>query len=260
MAGDQTGFRGMDRSMFSEALQQGKQSDATPAVWSGENRQLHEGTINECGCKGHKFYSNSDGGLVPCVCLQDGWVEVCRQNCGVTGEVLGRNSFDHFARDLNPDAWRHKVVIEKYGARDTGSPWLVLFGNVGTGKTHLLIALTEMLVDRGVAVFYTNGYSMAGQLRNSIESHSVEEYVLQMIRRPLLIIDDLGTEMHSKFISSTFFYILNERYMLRRRTVLAFNKEGWDKLDQRLQSRISDAVVCHLLHFDGADVRPTVRS
>ena len=229
--------------------------------FDGQLRPWHEGMPEECYCNGKKFVLDDDGLPSDCVCSRDGWAERCRRACGISEETLNMFTFKTWVDVLNPSARGHKNLVQRYATKDSGvAPWLVLFGLVGTGKTHLLIALVGALADRGVSVSYYNAYEMEAEMRQAIESNGVREYVQRMANAPVLVIDDLGKEMTSKeFVSGTFFRILNQRHEARRRTVIAFNPDGFEAQDASLRSRLTDAAVCQILEFNGPDIRSAAR-
>ena len=230
-------------------------------AFDGKIRQWHDGMGDECYCQGKKVVLDSDDIQTYCVCNRDGWPERCRRVSRIPEDTLDRFTFETWVRDLNPAAWGHKQIVERYAGKDVvPSPWLVMFGSVGTGKTHLMIALVGLMASRGVSVVYYTAYDMEAELREAIDTNDVGAYIRRMATVPVLVIDDLGTEMtSSEFVSGAFFRILNERHQSRRRTVIAFNPDGYEKQDARLRSRLTDAVVCQVLEFNGPDVRPTLR-
>lgn len=225
--------------------------------FDGKTRAVVPGTV--CSCKGARIVLDGDMIQHHCICTTEDWETTCRAVCGVPEEVLARFTFDTFIQVINPQAWSHRGAIKKYAEVDTGSPWLVLYGNYGTGKTHLLIAMVGAMVARGSHVIYANALEMESQMKQAIASNGVQDYIKRMANTPVLVVDDLGREMNSEFISGTFLHILDQRHINLRRTVLSFNDEGYKKMNGRLKSRISDMVVCNVLPFRGPDIRQMER-
>ena len=252
------GFQKMDPAALLTELQKPKETSLDMRMFDGQTRPVVTGTI--CSCKGSRLVLDADMLTHHCICTLENWAATCRAACGIPEEVLTRFTFDTFVEPLNPQAWVHRTVIKKYAEKDTGSsPWLVLYGDYGTGKTHLLIAMVGAMVDRGRHVIYGNALEMESQMRQAIDSNGVQDYVKRMATTPTLVIDDLGTEMNTPFVASTFLHILDQRHVNLRRTVLAFNKVGFGAMDGRLKSRILDMVVCNLMPFNGPDIRQTER-
>lgn len=247
----------MDLSAVLTESQERKGTSLDMRQFDGQTRPVVPGTV--CNCKGSRLVLDHDSLTHHCICTLEEWAASCRSACGVPEEVLARFTFDTFVQVINPQAWGHRSAIKKYAEVDTGSPWLVLYGNYGTGKTHLLIAMVGAMVKRGSHVIYANALEMESQMKQAIASNGVQDYIQRMANTPVLVVDDLGTEMNSEFVSSTFLHILDQRHINLRRTVLSFNDEGYKKMDGRLKSRISDMVVCNVLPFKGPDIRQMER-
>ncbi len=68
--------------------------------------------------------------------------------------------------------------------------------------------------------------------------------------------DDLGPEMHTSFVQSAFYRIVNDRLLSRRKTVLSTNltvEEIGRRYGEAVRSRIEGEY--QLLRFFGRDIR-----
>ena len=84
----------------------------------------------------------------------------------------------------------------------------------------------------------------------------MEEQFNGIMNCDLLIIDDLGTELNSGFISSQLYLIINERYLSRKSTIISTNLsiEDMKRLyNERVFSRITSNY--KLLKIVGDDIR-----
>ena len=85
------------------------------------------------------------------------------------------------------------------------------------------------------------------------------EPIADMMRTPLLLLDDLGTEPLMNNITVTqLFNLLNERQMAGRHTVISTNlslSELKDRYTERITSRLLDGRDCRRLTFIGEDIR-----
>lgn len=88
---------------------------------------------------------------------------------------------------------------------------LLLYGNVGTGKTFYAACVANALIDRGYEVLMTN----FAKLTNAMQSRQYsdkEEYINSLRRYSLLIIDDLGIERTSEYMQEQIFNVIDSRY------------------------------------------------
>lgn len=143
---------------------------------------------------------------------------------------------------------------------ETGYHNLFFYGTVGTGKSFLSCCVAKEMIEKGHSVLYFS----AIQLFETISRHSFdykEKEELNSVyddlyNTDLLIIDDLGTEMTNKFVSSQLFSCLNERHLRKKATIISTNLslgELREVYSERIFSRItSNYEVCKL---SGQDIR-----
>ena len=73
----------------------------------------------------------------------------------------------------------------------------------------------------------------------------------------LLVLDDLGAEFNSPFVTSTLYDVVNSRISERRSTILTTNYIDEDALARRYGEKISSRLIgcCTVLPFFGEDIR-----
>lgn len=86
---------------------------------------------------------------------------------------------------------------------------IYIFGDVGRGKTFLLNSVAKELLDRNYSVFYMTSSSLFKFLNDYNWAFEEQRYKHQdkydfILECDLLIIDDLGSESHSKMIQKIF--------------------------------------------------------
>ena len=93
---------------------------------------------------------------------------------------------------------------EAYRAAASFADWkspcmLTLVGGTGTGKTYLLQAIANALMERGTSVRYEYAPELASKLHLALDDQSQSvETILEVYRRvPVLLLDDLGAEKTS---------------------------------------------------------------
>ena len=136
----------------------------------------------------------------------------------------------------------------------TDLPFLLCYGGVGNGKTHLCQALAVVLNWRGVSVRYYTVADLMSQLKQSIATQMVDMEILRLKEIEALILDDLGVEYGTDWEATKLEEIVDARYRKRLITVLTTNRDiGW--LSERVLSRFSDPDVSKLVLNNAPDFR-----
>ena len=108
---------------------------------------------------------------------------------------------------------------------------ILITGDIGTGKTHVVAAIANHLLNQGIAVIcmternlfsriqatYVKGRSWGIERESETEIRNVYETV------PLLIIDDLGKEKASEWTIATLYAIIDGRYDRAMPTIVTTN-------------------------------------
>ena len=126
---------------------------------------------------------------------------------------------------------------------DAEAPWLVLSGPVGSGKTHLAIALLNHWMDtRHLMGRFVSVANLLLRVRSTYQANAVETefaVVQELGQTPLLVLDDLGAgyKTESQHAESVLLGILDERYRWERRLIITTNLSE-TRLEQALEPRI----------------------
>ena len=97
---------------------------------------------------------------------------------------------------------------EEFLASSTG---LLLWGDVGTGKSFIAGCIANALVDKGVPVIMTNFARLLNKLTD-MYSGDRNAYIDSFKKYPLMIVDDLGMERNSEFAREQIFSVIDSRY------------------------------------------------
>lgn len=134
-------------------------------------------------------------------------------------DAFRKKTFDNFTLDERPeciwDAYRaaESYVFKYPSIKESDHNSLALLGMPGNGKTHLLAAIANALMEQGNSVFYFPWVEGMFDLRDDFSKMSSRIRHLQTT--PLLLIDDLfkGREKPTDFQMEQLFAIVNERYL-----------------------------------------------
>lgn len=73
---------------------------------------------------------------------------------------------------------------------------LLLYGDVGTGKTFLALCIANALIERGYTVQHT---SLAEVVKKAQDFDSADRHFTRLMQKHLIVLDDLGTERATSF-------------------------------------------------------------
>jgi DNA replication protein DnaC len=86
---------------------------------------------------------------------------------------------------------------------------LLLYGSIGTGKTYAACEVANALIDKGYPVYVTNFSRVLNTLQGTFDK---QEYIDELNRYQLLILDDLGIERETAFAKEQVFNVIDARY------------------------------------------------
>lgn len=135
---------------------------------------------------------------------------------------------------------------------------LIFYGTVGTGKSLMTQCIAKALIESGHSVLYYSATTLMNAISmNTFDySHSHEEANNELYNCDLLIIDDLGTEIHNNFTVSSLFSLLNERSNRNKSVIISTNlpyEELLNRYTDRIFSRITgNYTFCRM---SGPDIR-----
>ena len=139
---------------------------------------------------------------------------------------------------------------------------LILYGPVGTGKTHLATAIGVAACSAGKKVRFFRTASLVNHLSEAKAKGELKRFLKQIEKTDLLICDEWGYVPFEKEGSQLLFQVISECYEKRSviiTTNLEFSKWNGIFYDEKLTSAIIDRLVHHsyLLVFQGQSYRLT---
>lgn len=125
---------------------------------------------------------------------------------------------------------------------------LLVFGKPGSGKTHLLAALGEQLIQQGRSVLFTTCSMLVQELLGAKRELKLERFIKRLAGFEAVIIDDLGYVQQSREEMEVLFTLLAERY--ERGSVLLTSNlpfSQWEKIfkDPMTTAAAIDRLVHH---------------
>ncbi len=133
------------------------------------------------------------------------------RSVGLPDSELRKHTFEN---DLgyNPNQIEiAKQYVQHWEEFQKTASGLLLWGNVGTGKSFIAGCIANALLDKGVPVIMTNFARLLNKLTD-MYSGDRNAYIDSFKRYPLMIIDDLGIERNSEFAREQVFSVIDSRY------------------------------------------------
>lgn len=129
-----------------------------------------------------------------------------------------------------------------------GAENIIIFGNPGTGKTHLSIALAREWCMQGRRVLYLTAASLVQQLLEAKANLKLRQFIKKLDYFEVLLIDDISYVPYSKEETDVLFTLMAERYEMRSLLItsnLAF--ADWNSIfkDEMTTSAAIDRLVHH---------------
>ncbi len=165
------------------------------------------------------------------------------RSVGLPEKSLRSYTFEN-DRGYNPEMEKARRYVEHWEEMKEQSMGLLLWGNVGTGKTYMAGCIANALLDQGVRVLMTNFSRILNTLTGLYQGDR-NEWIDSLNRYSLLIIDDLGMERDSEFAREQVFSVIDSRYRSRLPMIVTTNltMEELRHPGNLMQQRIFDRVL-----------------
>ena len=180
------------------------------------------------------------------------------RSIGLPDPGLRKHTFEN---DLgyNPKQIRMaKRYVQHWEEMQKNSTGLLLWGDVGTGKSFIAGCIANALLDKGVPVIMTNFARLLNKLTDMYAGDR-NAYIDSFKRYPLMIIDDLGVERNSEFAREQVFSVIDSRYRSELPMIVTTNLtlEELQHPEDLSRSRIYDRVLerCLPIRINDQNIR-----
>ena len=144
---------------------------------------------------------------------------------------------------------------EKFSEMLEKNQGLLLWGNVGTGKSHVAACIANHVMQELHTVYAMN----IGKLFQSDKMVDMKPIIEKMAKAELALLDDLGVERDTSYGSEVVYNLIDSRYRQKKPMIVTTNLT----LDEMMkepnirQKRIYDRIleVCYPVYFDGPSFR-----
>jgi DNA replication protein DnaC len=135
--------------------------------------------------------------------------------------------------------------------------WLILSSGVDTGKTHLAIAICREWLARGNPAKYGLVPLLLDELRDGFDEKGDDSYRKRfefLLKVPLLVLDDLGTENPTRWVEEKLEEIVDYRYINALPLVVTTNIR-MEELPVKIASRFLRADFSEVKEFKAREYR-----
>jgi DNA replication protein DnaC len=154
-------------------------------------------------------------------------------------------------------------LVDEYPVVDRG---LLFMGTVGTGKTHLSMAILRGLIEKGVPCLFYEFGALLKEIQysyNPVSQASELKVLAPVYETEVLVLDELGASKPTDWVRDTMMQIIGTRYNERRLTIFTTNyldtrhtlgeETLEDRTGARLRSRLYE--MCKTVIIEGEDYR-----
>lgn len=113
-----------------------------------------------------------------------------------------------------------KKYVDTFPEMIRKSAGLLLWGDVGTGKSYMAACIANALIKQEYTVKMTNFATIINDL---FASEDKNEYIESLMRCSLLIIDDLGEERNTEYAVENVFNVIDRRYRTGKPLIITTN-------------------------------------
>lgn len=248
--------------------------------------QLQNGTLSislseqkieyECDiCKDTEWIMDATTNTAkPCKCREVKLYKRIIKSCGITEAFLQKN-FENFSIISKQTEIMHKISKD-YAAtfaliREKRHNSLALLGSVGSGKTHLTIAVANELMKNNIGVRYMQYREDIPRIKQVITNEvDYNREIGKYKHAPVLLIDDLyknaiGKGPYGEYLNDAdkrvMFEIINHRYFNGLPIIVSSECDSNTllELDEGIGSRIIEMCKGHLVEIKGKDNNYRVR-
>ena len=123
---------------------------------------------------------------------------------------------------------------------------LFIYGNSGLGKTHLMHAIGNAILEAnpGAKVRYVTSETFTNEIINAIQNHTLKDFQEKYRTIDCLIIDDIQFLENKERTQEEFFHTFNALKESNKQIVISCdrNPQSMDKLEERLRSRFASGL------------------
>jgi len=153
-----------------------------------------------------------------------------------------------------------QAYVENFSTLRKEGKGLLLYGNVGTGKSFFAACIVNALIDKGHPCLMTNFSRLTNKISGKWDGK--QEYIDSLTRFSLVAIDDLGVERDTEYMNENVTTIIDSLYRAKVPVIITSNytpkqlTEDCEIRKRRVYDRLLER--CHPVKVDGASRRKQI--
>lgn len=147
-------------------------------------------------------------------------IQRCR-NVGIADAALRKATFDEDAYHC-PEMDIARRYVDNWQQMSAKGMGLLIWGDVGTGKTFLAACIANALLDRGVSVMVTSFGRILGGMPG-VATGEQNQYLDSFRAYDLLVLDDLGAERDTEYATEQVYRVVDDRYRANQPMIFTTN-------------------------------------
>ncbi|MDD3012394.1 MAG: DnaA/Hda family protein [Candidatus Gastranaerophilales bacterium] len=158
-------------------------------------------------------------------------------------------TFENFIKDENNEFCYLMAQEVAKNPRENNNP-LLIYGDISTGKTHLLKAICNYIKHNSpeVKVLYSTVEIFTNDLINSIRNDKMNAFRMSYRQIDVLLLDDIQFIEGKEITQEELFHTINTLYDLGKQIILTSDRrpQNIPTLTKRLISRLESGLVCEI--------------
>ena len=203
-----------------------------------------------------------------CECVKANRYKKLYESSGIA-QALFCKTLDNFITKGKPQIIvRAKNTVQEFLNNFGKVTGLAMLGQVGCGKSHLCIALSNELLSRNIGVLYMQYRESITHLKQNMTDEEFYQRELGKFKTaPVLYIDDLykGAVRQGKINESDIgimFEIINYRYLNRKPLIISseYMIDSLLEFDEAVGSRILEMCKGYIIEFEGQNLNHRIHN
>lgn len=224
-----------------------------------KSENLNQENSYECSkCRDMLFIESEDGSYAPCECRQLRISEVKLKKSGVSEEFRNMR-FENYNYERSMYTMEAFLIAKNYSKsfneiKAVRRNSFSMMGQVGSGKTHLAMAVANNLIDNCVGVIFMPYRNIITKMKQLITDGEKYQKEIQVYKdAQVLLIDDLFKGKITEADINVIYEIIDYRYFKKLPLIITTEKTTDELLniDEAIGSRIYEMCKGNLIELKG---------